>query len=208
MANDPESGSEARRLEGLWSGEFGNAYIDRNRTAGQGRGPFWQKLLNEFPARKVLEVGCNVGANVAWIAKAIPPSDVYAIDINQKAINQIHADFPGVNALTSPARELPFRDRWFDLVLTMGVLIHQPPETLPLVMSEVVRCSRRYVLCGEYFSDTPTEVAYRGQSGALYKRDFGGMYQSLFPDLTLRATGFLSEPKVWDDITYWLFEKP
>ena len=98
-----------------------------------------------------------------------------------------------MNAIVGPARELPFRDRWFDLVFTMGVLIHQPPQTLPLVMAEIVRCSRRYVLCGEYFAEKLTEVPYRGQTGALFKRDFGGMYEQLFPELELRKTGFLSQ---------------
>jgi SAM-dependent methyltransferase len=42
-----------------------------------------------------------------------------------------------------PARELPFRDAWFDLVFTVGLLIHIPEESLPLVMSEVVRTIHR-----------------------------------------------------------------
>ena len=41
----------------------------------------------------------------------------------------------------------------------------------------------------------------------MFKRDFGGMYLSLFPELTLRKTGFLSKAEGWDDVTYWLFEK-
>jgi hypothetical protein len=114
---------------------------------------------------------------------------------------------PNVNALHAQARNLPYRDGWFDLTFTMGVLIHQPPETLPLVMSEIVRCSRRYVLCGEYFAEEPTEVAYRGQTGALFKRNFGAYYQQLFPELRQLKTGFLSREQGWDDVTYCLFEK-
>ena len=75
-------------------------------------------------------------------------------------------------------------------------------------MSEIVRCSRRYVLCGEYYADELTEVAYRGHRGALFKRDFGRLYQNLFPELELRADGFLSKADGWDDVTWWLFEKP
>ena len=105
-------------------------------------------------------------------------------------------------------RESIALDRWFDLVFTMGVLIHQPPETLPMVMAEIVRCSNRFVLCGEYFSPEPTEVAYRGETGALFKRDFGGLYQQMFPELSLRKKGFLSKAEGWDDVTYWAFEKP
>jgi len=199
---------EAKRLEQLWGGEFGNSYIDRNKSAGDNRAAFWQAILDEFPVNRVLEVGCNIGGNLRWIAEHLEPQDVYGIDVNMKALDEVHRILPGVNALYSPARELPFRDHWFDLVFTMGVLIHQPLDALPIVMTEVVRCSRRYVLCCEYFAPKPTEVAYRGQTGALFKLDFGGLYQRLYPHLRLAKKGFLSKAEGWDDVTYWMFEKP
>lgn len=204
-----EKDSEALRLEALWSGEFGNAYVERNRSVAEGRRPFWQMVLAEFPMRNALEVGCNIGGNLHWIAQGIPSRHVFGVDINEQALAELRHNVPGVNAIWSPARELPFRDGWFDLVFTTGVLIHQPPETLPIVMAEIVRCSRRYVLCGEYAAETLTEVPYRGQSGALWKRDFGALYQQLFPELVLRKTGFLArEEGGWDDVTYWILEKP
>jgi len=199
--------SETSRLERLWSGELGNAYVERNHAAGDTRGPFWQKVLTELDAQTVLEVGCNIGANVRWIAALRPPQQVYGVDINLKALNKLRRSLPDVNAMLSPGRELPFRDRWFDLVFTMGVLIHQPESTLPLVMAEIVRCSRRYVLCGEYFAEQTTEVPYRNQNGALFKRNYGRIYQELFPELRLLEKGFLGRDAGWDDITYWMFEK-
>lgn len=199
--------SEAQRLERLWAGDFGDAYVDRNRVAGDVRSAFWHAVLHEFPARRVLEIGCSVGGNLRWVAEQIPAQDVYGIDINERALAELREHVPGVNALRSPARELPFRDAWFDLVFTMGVLIHQPDTTLPLVISEMVRCSRRYVLCGEYFAEDTIEVPYRGQSGALLKRDYGRIVQELCPDLALRKQGFLAKDQGWDDVTYWIFEK-
>lgn len=198
---------EAVRLEQLWSGEFGDAYVERNRAAGNIREPFWQKVLAELDAQTILEVGCNIGANLRWIAGLRSPQQVYGADINLKALNELRRTLPDVNAIWSPGRELPFRDRWFDLVFTMGVLIHQPESTLPLVMAEIVRCSRRYVLCGEYYAEHITEVSYRGQTGALFKRDYGRIYQELFPALRLLRQGFLSRDEGWDDVTYWVFEK-
>ena len=199
--------SEATRLEQLWGGEFGDAYIDRNREPGDMRRPFWQHVFQTVPAHRVLEVGCNVGINLKWISAHVTPHEVYGVDVNRKALEELRQTQPGVNAVWTPARDLPFRDGWFDLVFTTGVLIHQPPSTLPLVMSEIVRCSRRYVLCGEYYADTLTEVPYRGQTGALYKRDFGGLYQELFPELQLLDKGFLPRAQGWDDVTYWIFQK-
>jgi pseudaminic acid biosynthesis-associated methylase len=198
---------EAIRLEKLWSSEFGDAYVERNRAAGNKREPFWQKVLDEFSAQTVLEVGCNIGANLRWIAALRPPQQVYGVDINLKALNELRRTMPDVNAIWSPGRELPFRDRWFDLVFTMGVLIHQPESTLPLVMAEIVRCSRRYVLCGEYFAEQTIEVPYRNQSGALFKRNYGRIYQELFPELRLIQRGFLGRDEGWDDVTHWMFEK-
>jgi pseudaminic acid biosynthesis-associated methylase len=198
---------EAARLEELWGGGFGDAYIARNRRAGDVRAAFWRALGSELAPGRVLEVGCNVGANLRWIAEILPPHNVYGIDINRRALAELQAALPGVQALCGPARELPFRDRWFDLVFTMGVLIHQPESTLPLVMSEVVRCARRYVLCGEYFAGETTEIAYREQRAALFKRDYGRIFRELFPELRLIRQGFLGRDQGWDDITWWLFEK-
>lgn len=199
---------EGSRLEALWGGDFGDAYVERNRAAGEGRGPFWTSILERTQAREVLEVGCNVGANLRWIVEQLGPAGVAGIDINDKALDEIRAALK-IRALRASARELPFPDGAFDLVFTMGVLIHQAPETLPTVMTEIVRTSRRWVLCGEYYAAEPTEIAYRGETGALFKRDFGGDYMRLFPSLALVDTGFLSraDGATWDDVTWWLFEK-
>jgi pseudaminic acid biosynthesis-associated methylase len=204
---DDMSQPEAKRLEALWAGDFGDAYVERNRGAGDARAQFWHARLDKYPARRVLEVGCNLGGNLRWIAEKVPPQHVYGVDINLKALSLLHEQLPLVNGLYGPARELPFRDRWFDLVFTMGVLIHQPDSTLLLVMAEIVRVARRYILCGEYFAEQRTEVPYRGQPGALIKRDFGALYLDLFPELKLLEQSFLGRDQGWDDVTCWVFEK-
>jgi pseudaminic acid biosynthesis-associated methylase len=203
---DPEN--EARRLEALWRGSFGDDYVDRNRNVGHARQAYWHEVMADLQPRRVLEIGCNLGANLRWIASHIPPHDVYGIDINKKALDELRKDVPGIQAVLSQARQLPFLDGSFDLVFTMGVLIHQAPQMLPDVMREIVRCSRRFILGGEYYSPEPIEVTYRGRSGALFKRDFGSLYQELFPELVLRSRGFLSREAGWDDVTFWVLEKP
>lgn len=200
--------SEATRLEGLWAGEFGDAYTDRNAAAGAARGPFWRRVLDGLDVRSVLEVGCNVGANLRWLQELLDPACVFGVDVNREALACVRRTYVHVNAVTASARQLPFRDRSFDLVFTTGVLIHVPPPVLPLAMAEIVRCSRRYVLCGEYFAEEPTEVPYRGQQGALFKRDFGGLYRELFPELELVREGQVGLDEGFDDVTWWLFGRP
>ena len=197
---------DAGRLEALWSGEFGDAYTDRNAAAGEERRRFWRATLDEFPASRVLEVGCNLGANLRWIAGEGAPG-ACGVDVNLHALGRLRRAVPAARPVAAAALGLPFSSRAFDLVFTVGVLIHQPPAALPAVMGEIVRCSRRFVMCAEYYAPEPTEVAYRGQTGALFKRDFGGLYRELFPGLALRKQQFLSKADGWDDVTFWMFEK-
>ena len=197
------------RLEQLWAGGFGDEYTERNRDAESGRRSFWESQLGALGVGSALEVGCNLGGNVRWIAELLGPENVAGVDVNKKALDLLLERVPGVDARLASGADLPFVDASFDLVFTMGVLIHQDPETqLVPMMREIVRCSRRYVLAGEYHADSLTEVPYRGQEGALFKQDFGGLYQRLFDELDLVDSGFLSEGEGrWDDLTYWIFEK-
>src|SRR5262249_5053014 len=204
---DADMPLDAARLEALWSGEFGDAYTERNAAAGDERRRFWRATLEEFPAARVLEVGCNLGANLRWIASEGGRDAICGVDLNLLALDRLHRVVPRVRPVAAAALGLPFADGTFDLVFTVGVLIHQPPAALPAVMKEIVRCSRRFVMCGEYYAPEPTEVAYRGQTGALFKRDFGGLYRQLFPGLALRKQQFLSKAEGWDDVTVWMFEK-
>ena len=198
---------ESVRLEELWSGDFGDAYVERNAGAYDRREAFWREMHSRLGFSSALEIGCNVGGNLRWLAPRLPEGAVFGADINRSAISRVHEELPDVNAVWSPGRDLPFRDRWFDLVFTMGVLIHQPESTLPLVMAEMVRCSTRWVLCGEYFAEDTVMVPYHGQEGALFRRDYGRLFQELFPPLHRVDSGFLGRDEGWDDVTWWLFER-
>jgi spore coat polysaccharide biosynthesis protein SpsF len=202
-----ESDAEAKRLEALWSGDFGDDYVDRNLGAYDARAPFWTSIVERTTPSRVLEVGCNVGGNLRFIAPELEPGHAYGIDINRKALTKIHEFVPDVNALLESARDLPFRDGWFDLVFSMGVLIHQPEESLPEVIREMARVSSKYLLAGEYFAAETTEVPYRGHEGALFRRDYEAEFRKAVPGLTTVETGHLTADEGFDDITWWLFEK-
>jgi pseudaminic acid biosynthesis-associated methylase len=178
-----QDADDAARLEALWAGEFGDDYVVRNRAAGEGRRPFWEARLAAIEVGSALEVGCNVGANLYWLAELLGAGNVAGVDVNERALEILRARVPGIDARKASARDLPFDDDVFDLTFTTGVLIHQPPDELPRVMDEIVRCSRRYVLCGEYRADDLEAVPYRGQEGALFRHDYGRLYQERHPSL-------------------------
>jgi len=208
MTSTNTNTGEAQRLERLWAGDFGNEYVDRNIDAYGRRGEFWLPLMDELKPESVLEIGSNVGGNLQWIAQAVEPSRIMGVDVNAKALRLLEERVPGVRAVHAPARDLPVADRSVDFVFTMGVLIHQPDETLEKVMSEMVRVSRRYVFCAEYFDTETVEVPYRGNRGALFRRDYGGRFMDLFGyELTLVREGYLGPDDGWDRDTWWLFER-
>lgn len=203
------SGSDpSNRLEDLWAGQFGDDYVERNLDAAEGREDFWRGQIEKLGVSSALEVGCNIGGNLRWIAEAIGAENVAGVDVNEKSLEMMRERIPGALGELAAGRELPFEGGSYDLVFTMGVLIHQDPGEVDGMMGEIVRCAGRYVICGEYYSEDLEEVPYRGQEGALFKQDYGGLYQRLFGDLELLEQGFLS-PKEgrWDDLTYWVFRK-
>lgn len=202
------SEAEAARLEGLWRGAFGDAYVQRNAMLDDRRGRFWTDLLGGSDIASTLEVGCGQGGNLRHMAAILPPEAVWGVDVNAEARARARANAPGTNVVAALARSLPFRDAAFDLAMTVGVLIHQPESTLPLVMAELVRVSRRYVLWAEYHADETTEVAYHGERGALLKRDYGRIYRELFPELVVDREGFLGEEAGFDRVTWQLLRKP
>ena len=206
MTSDPTA--EAARLEELWQGDFGNQYVERNRSAGGDRGPFWRGMVERLSPSTVLEVGCNVGANLQHLDASPEVTDLWGVDVNRESLAELHARLPQVSAGWAVARNLPFRDGWFDLVFTVAVLIHVPEDALPLAMGELVRCSRRHVLCIEYRAEDTVVVDYRGQHRAFFKRDYGAIIAGLFPELALVEEGDVSKADGFDDgLGYWLFAK-
>jgi pseudaminic acid biosynthesis-associated methylase len=199
--------TRATSLEQLWAGDFGAAYIDRNRALDERRATFWTDLVRGTGIRSVLEIGCGQGANLKPLAALLDPRDVWGVDVNEDALALARLHAPGVNVVASRARRLPFRDDLADLAFTVGVLIHQPETTLPIVMAEIVRCSARFVLWAEYHAPTTEEVRYHGKDGALYRRDYGAIYRELFPELKVVREGFLAPEDGFDRVTWQLLEK-
>jgi pseudaminic acid biosynthesis-associated methylase len=197
--------TETDRLEKLWGDNFGDEYTVRNSDGFFLRKDFWTKIGTTYKPETVCEIGCNVGNNLKYLGSAAK-AECYGLDINKSALRKARISIPGLNLVYGKARDLPFKNGLFDLSFTCGVLIHQPQDSLRQVMSEVVRISKKYVLCMEYFRDKRTVIPYRQQKGALFGDDYGGIYQREF-GLKLLETGVLKKDQGFDNVTYWVMEK-
>lgn len=190
-----------------WMGEAGNAYTARNRVPWMDRRGFWNRMLVKTRARSVYEVGCNAGWNMSAlraVGDGMLPT-VYGCDINPIAVKQARA--AGLDVYQGDALEALSHHGMqptFDLVMTVGCLIHIPPQTLPAVMQAIVATSAQYVLAVEYEGDGES-IEYRGEYDRLWKRDYGALYHDL--GMRLVDTGPVGPMDGFDHCTWWLLSK-
>ena len=208
-----------------WSGPFGDDYQNRNASSwpsikNRARlfGDIFMAMENAnkadpkpkaFP-ESVIEVGGGAGDNLRAIdmiyERSRSPIKLMSCDPHdgaRKAMADIATTMPG------DLSALPYKDDAADLVFTSGVLIHVPPADLDRALSEIYRVSKRWILSIEYFNNVPEEIPYRGQSGMLWRRDWGEAWMTKYPDLKCIGYGF-----AWrritglDNIHWFLFDKP
>jgi len=192
-----------------WEGDFGTQYTDRNVADWRTRLPAFRHMLGGLRLGRVLEVGCNRGHNLLTLVECLDAdADVIGVEPNRQALELARAASPRVAVVRGHALELPFKDGYFDLVLTAGVLIHVTLGDLVAVLHELHRVTRRYILAIEYFADEETPVVYRGHEALLWKRDFLAHYRSQFPSLQLRRQGYWGPEAGFDRTHWWLLEKP
>jgi pseudaminic acid biosynthesis-associated methylase len=181
----------------FWKGEFGQEYTDRNSYDQDSWDTFYLKnwgivksAMNEAcmgfldKNSKILEVGCNIGLQLMCFQR-MGYENLHGIEIQHYAVEKAKQNTKGINIIQGSAFDLPYKDDWFDLVCTNGVLIHINPNDYDNIMSEMYRCTSKYIMGFEYYSEHLKEVNYRGNAGYLWKGDFAQEFIKRFPDLKL-----------------------
>ena len=198
--------------ESFWAGDFGNEYTARNQGKAAQAASI-AVLASILPhcagIESVLELGTNLGLNMQSLALLKPELSLHGVEINAKAVASLRQTLPQVTLHHTAIQDF-VPPRHYDLVFTMGVLIHLAPETLADVYRLMAACAARYVLMSEYYSPTPVEVPYRGHSGRLFKRDFAGEFLDLNPGWQLRAYGctYRRDPAfAHNDANWFLMER-
>jgi pseudaminic acid biosynthesis-associated methylase len=140
----------------------------------------------------------------------LPDARKSIIEISQPAFAFVTKQHKLTQAFNGAIVEAMFDEESFDLVYTMGVLIHIHPDNLLDNMEKMYKLSSNYILMGEYFNRTPVMLEYQGQKDRLFKRDFGKLFLQKF-SVELVDYGFLwgniYDDAGFDDTTWWLFKK-
>ncbi|MBU1255443.1 methyltransferase domain-containing protein [Patescibacteria group bacterium] len=187
-----------------WVNVFGKEYTDRNLYNPHELDKFYKKswgvtrteINEEFLSfldkdkTKILEVGSNIG-NQLLSLQLMGFKNLYGIEISKYAVEKSKERTKDINIIYGSAFDLPFKDEYFDLVFTSGVLIHISPKDINFALDEIYRCSKKYIFGFEYYSDEYTEIEYRGNKNMLWKANFCQMYLNRFKDLK-----FIKEKKL------------
>lgn len=199
-----------------WAEKFGEEYTDRNMTTpdeldkllrsriGFSRTEQIDEFLSDLELDNILEVGSNVGNQLLLLQKE-GFKNLYGIELNRYAVEKSkeRTKGKGIDIIQGSAFDIPFKDVYFDLVFTSGVLIHIPPKDINDVLDEIYRCSKRYIWGSEYFSEEYIKVDYRGHNELLWKTNFAKLYLNRFPDLKLikeRRYPYLEDRKLVDQV--------
>jgi hypothetical protein len=160
--------------------------------------------------KSILECGSNIGKNVEILKKINKNLKISIIEVSPIVFNIIINKFSLEKKFNGLITENNFKKNSFNLVFTMGVLIHVKPDHLLDNMKKIFSMLKKYILIGEYFNRTPVSIKYRNKQDLLFKNDFGKIFLENFK-VKLLDYGFLwgkiYDTAGFDDVTWWLFEK-
>lgn len=204
----------------FWQGDFGKEYTDRNSRNNED----WDKFYTDTwgitkidmnksflggleKTAKILEVGCNTGMQLNGLQR-MGFENIYGIELQPYAVEEAKKFTKNINVIQGSGFDIPFKDKYFDVVGTNGVLIHIAPDDLPRIMAEMYRCSAKYIWGFEYYAPEVTNINYRGNENYLWKADYAALFMKQFPDLKLvkkEMYPYISDPQNVDYM--YLLEK-
>lgn len=183
--------------EKKWAGKFGRDYTFRNplsiremdKLYLRNYGISLTKLDKDFLGKlnrsiKILEVGSNVGVQLMFLQK-MGFKSLYGIEINKEVVEISKSLTKNINLIQGSALDIPFKDNYFDLVFTAGLLIHISPSDIKKVLREIHRCTKKYIWGLEFYNDDYIKIIYRGNKNLHWKGNFTKMYLDTFRDLEL-----------------------
>ena len=133
--------------------QFGKEFFDGERLYGYGgyeyHPRFWQATVRRFQEYyglagngKVLDIGCAKGFMIHDMKKLIPGITVKGIDISNYAIENVIESMKD-NVMVADARDLPFRDNSFDVVISITTVHNLDRDDCIRSLREIERVSRR-----------------------------------------------------------------
>ena len=133
--------------------QFGKEFFDGDRQYGYGGfkyfSRFWQPVIPTFQKHfgltsrsSLLDVGCAKGFMLHDLVELIPDITVRGVDVSDYAITHAMDDIKS-KVQVADARELPFADNSFDVVIAINTIHNLDREDCAQALLEIERVSRK-----------------------------------------------------------------
>jgi SAM-dependent methyltransferase len=165
-------GQEKTEVDRAIARKFGKEFFDGDRSHGYGgfsyNSKFWSPVIPTFKDyfsltsdSSLLDVGCAKGFMLHDIAEAIPGINLKGIDISDYAITNAIEDVRK-DMQVADARELPFEDNSFDVVISINTIHNLEKDDLAQALQEIERVSKgkSFITVDAYNSEKEKERMY------------------------------------------------
>ena len=138
------------------------------------------ELLSGIEFQSLLEVGCGFGWNLGYLKEKFPDKDLVGCDFSNPQLEKakrLYGD--GIQFEFADASSMPYGSRSFDVVMTVGCLIHVPPKRIRRVVQEIQRVAKSYIVLMEEdpkFTE-PEKVKCLSAAGWLFWHDYERLFQ-------------------------------
>jgi ubiquinone/menaquinone biosynthesis C-methylase UbiE len=140
---------------------YGKDFWDGNRRYGYGGykydgrwEPVARQLIDFYGLKKdarILDVGCGKGFLLYELKKLLPEAKVTGFDISQYAIDNAKEEIKPSLFIHKAQGKYPFKDKEFDLVISLATLYNLPISELKQALKEVERVAKnKYITLESY----------------------------------------------------------
>lgn len=144
----------ATQEDKLKAQKFDIEYFDGDRFSGYGgyhyNPKFWVETVKKFKEyynldnnSKILDVGCAKGFMIYDFKNLLPDADLLGLDISKYALDNCKDEVKHLLKLGN-AKELPFEDNTFDLVISINTIHNLDLENCKKAIKEISRVSKKF----------------------------------------------------------------
>jgi ubiquinone/menaquinone biosynthesis C-methylase UbiE len=167
-----QRGAEKTSADRALARKFEKDFFDGDRRNGYGgfsyNSRFWQPVVPDFQKQynltkdsKILDVGCAKGFMIHDFSEMIPGIEVQGIDISKYAIENC---MPSIKDFVqvADARELPFDDNSFDLVISVTTVHNFDRKGCIKALQEIDRVSKKnaFITVDAYRNDLEKDAMH------------------------------------------------